>query len=169
MLRPTAVRAQWTLGTAAAEALAIPAAPRTELWNHQRMFPRRTFLCATLVLLMAVVSAESAAAAVYFGGALAGRHVRPRALSLSADGTLEVSNIRWTSWGGRTATGRGEAEYHGCTPYCGTAPVHHAPVRISLSNLRSCSGRSYYTHVQLTLPSGRLLDPAFLRISWKPC
>jgi hypothetical protein len=135
----------------------------------QYVFRRRLLLGVTCVLLLAAVSAASATATVYFGGALAGRHIRPKSLSLSADGTLEVSKIHWTSWGGRAAVGRGEAEYHGCTPYCGTAPVHHAPVMIRLSNVRVCSGRAFYTHVRLTLASGQLLDPVFLRISWTPC
>ena len=129
---------------------------------------RRSFLALVGACLLVCTSAASAAS-VYFGGALVGRHARPRTLALSADGTLEVSNIQWNSWGGPIATGSGEAEYHGCIPYCGTAPVHYDAVKIRLSNIRQCSGRAFYTHVRLTLRSGRLLDPGFLRISWKPC
>jgi hypothetical protein len=120
-------------------------------------------------LIVLAVASTAAAAVVYFSGAAAGRHVRPRTLELTGDGTLEVSKVNWLAWGGLVAKGSGEAEYHGCTPNCAAAPVHHAHVSIRLSNIRSCSGRRYYTHVRLTLPSGRLLDPRFLRNSYKPC
>jgi hypothetical protein len=129
---------------------------------------RSLLLGLTIVALLALVSG-AAAANVYFAGALGGAHVTPRSLSLSADGTLEVSGIRWTSWGGPVAIGHGQAEYHGCTPNCAAAPDHLATVTVRLSNLRVCSARSFYSHVRLTLRSGHLLDPEFLRISWKPC
>ncbi len=40
--------------------------------------------------------------------------------------------------------------------------------RLQLSRIRS-AGRSYYSHVRLTLPSGKLLSRGSLRSSWKPC
>jgi hypothetical protein len=125
---------------------------------------------AALVTISALGFAATAiAAGVSFAGAGGGAHVRPHTLFLTGDGTLDVTNVSWSSWGGRTAAGRGQAEYHGCTPTCAQARVHRATVNVRLSNVRSCSGRRYYSHVRLTLGSGRLLDAAFLRTSYRPC
>ena len=132
---------------------------------------RRSVLLVSLVagLGLALVASATAAGSVYFAGAVGGRQIRPRTLLLTGDGTLEVFKVSWNTWGGSTATGRGRAEYHGCTPSCAAAPDHHARVGISLSRIRRCGSRRYYSHVRLTLPSGRLLYRRFLQISYKPC
>ena len=130
---------------------------------------RRSVLLVSLVVGLVFAASATAAGSVYFAGAAGGRHVKPRNLELSADGTLEVFKVHWNSWGGATASGRGQAEYHGCTPDCAAAPDHHARVSIALSRIRRCGSRSYYSHVRLTLPSGKLLNRASLRSSWKPC
>jgi hypothetical protein len=90
-------------------------------------------------------------------------------LELTADGTLFVGGVQWTSWGGPSAVGTGTAEYHGCTPNCAQAPVHTALVSIHLFDIRSCSGRAYPSGVNLTLNSGELLDKQFMQRSWSPC
>ncbi len=108
-------------------------------------------------------------AAVYFEGAAGGPLSKPASLELTADGTLFVGGVQWTSWGGATATGSGTAEYHGCTPSCAQAPTNTALVSIRLFGVRVCSGRSYYSGVNLTLNSGQLLDAQYLQRSWSPC
>jgi hypothetical protein len=125
-------------------------------------------LTITLVLVLAGAAVASAPQ-VLFKGAIGNAQVRPSQLALSADGTLEVSGFTWQAWGGSRATGSGTAEYHGCTPNCAAAKDHHAPVAITLSNVQTCKGKQYYTHVALKRRSGRLLDASFLRISWSPC
>lgn len=94
---------------------------------------------------------------------------RPVSMQLTADGTLAVTGVQWSSWGGPDATGNGNAEYHGCTPNCAQAPVQTALVSIHLFDIRVCSGRPYYSGVALTLNSGQLLDKSFLQRSWSPC
>jgi hypothetical protein len=106
---------------------------------------------------------------VYFEGVAGGRAERPSSLELTGDGTLAVSGVQWMSWGGSSATGSGNAEYHGCTPNCAEAPLHTALVSIRLSSIRICSGRQYYSSVTLTMNSGQLLDEQFLQRSWSPC
>jgi hypothetical protein len=106
---------------------------------------------------------------VYFEGVVGSGAQRPSSLQLTGDGTLAVEQVQWTSWGGPTATGSGNALYHGCTPNCAAAPTHAAVVSIRLSNIRSCKGRRYYAGLTLTLSSGRLLDEGFVQRSWSPC
>jgi hypothetical protein len=131
---------------------------------------RLAWLTMTVTLVLALAGAAVASASqVLFAGAVGAAQVRPRQLALSADGTIEVTGVTWRAWGGSRATGSGTAEYHGCTPSCGAARTHQAPVAITLSNVRTCKGRHYYTHVALQKRSGALLDARFLRISWNPC
>ena len=106
---------------------------------------------------------------VYFQGASAAAAQHPATLELTGDGTLFVQHVQWSSWGGPTATGSGDAEYHGCSPNCASAPVHTALVSIRMSGIRTCGGRQYYAGLTLTLSSGRLLDPTFVQRSWSPC
>jgi hypothetical protein len=90
-------------------------------------------------------------------------------LQLTVDGTLFVGRVQWTSWGGRSATGSGNAEYHNCNPSCAQGTPHNALVSIRLFGIRACSGRQYYSGVTLTLNSGQLLNEQFLQRSWSPC
>jgi hypothetical protein len=109
------------------------------------------------------------AGAVLFQGVTARGAQRPASLELTGDGTLFVSGVQWTSWGGQAATGSGNAEYHGCTPTCAQSPVHMAFVSIRLFGIRDCAGRQYYSSVALRLNSGQLLDKQYLQRSWSPC
>jgi hypothetical protein len=42
-------------------------------------------------------------------------------------------------------------------------------VTITLSKIKTCKGKQYYSHVALELPSGKLLDKQFLKRSFAPC
>jgi hypothetical protein len=126
-------------------------------------------VCAS-VLTFALAGTAVAGATVFFRGAVNGPRFEPKSLYLTADGTLYVGNVVWSRWGGRTAQGLGRAEYHGCTPNCAAAKVHHARVRVRLSRIRSCHGKRYYTHVALRKRDGRLLDARYLDgQDWSPC
>ncbi|MHB8690072.1 MAG: hypothetical protein ACYDHH_02390 [Solirubrobacteraceae bacterium] len=106
---------------------------------------------------------------VYFEGVVGNGDQRPSSLELTGDGTLIVSGVQWTSWGGPVATATGNAEYHGCTPNCAAAPVQTALVSIRLNTIRVCSGRQYYSGLTLTMSSGRLLEESYVQRSWSPC
>ena len=124
---------------------------------------------ATVTTATQTATATLPAPPVYFQGALGGLAVRPISLQLTADGTLSVERVQWSSWGGSTASGSGSALYHGCVPNCAAAPTHAAVVAIRLSDVRTCRGKRYYAGVTLRLTSGRLLDQSFLQRSWSPC
>lgn len=115
------------------------------------------------------VATTKTAARVYFVGVVGRSRQRPASLLLTGDGTLFVSGVQWTSWGGPTATGSGNAQYHGCNPNCAEAPSHSALVSIRLSSIRACSRRHYYSSLELILNSGQLLDKEYLQRSWSPC
>ena len=114
-------------------------------------------------------STSTPAQPVFFAGVVSPGKQRPRTLELTGDGTLFVGGVQWSSWGGPEALGSGNAEYHGCTPNCASAPVHMALVSIRLSNIRVCGGRRYYSGLTLTLNSGKLLENQYVQRSWSPC
>jgi hypothetical protein len=124
---------------------------------------------ATSTATATTTAAATTSGSVYFDSVVGRRQQRPASLQLTGDGTLFVSGVQWRSWGGATATGSGNAQYHGCNPNCAEAPAHTALVSIRLSNVRACSGRHYYSSVELTLNSGQLLDKQYLQRSWSPC
>jgi hypothetical protein len=128
-----------------------------------------TITASTTSTTTNVTTSTTASGTVSFQGAVGRGRQRPASLELTGDGTLFVSAVQWTSWGGRTATGTGNAQYHGCTPNCAAAPSHSAFVSIRLSGIRVCSGRQYYSSLVLVLNSGQLLDKQFVQRSWSPC
>jgi hypothetical protein len=128
----------------------------------------------TIALLLALCGTLAvpalAAAKVYFHDVDFHNVVKPKTLFLTGDGTLEVQNVSWSSWGGATATGSGSAEHHGCTPSCAQGTVHHDHVTITLSKIKTCGSKRYYAHVALRLNSGKLLDKSLLSgRNWAPC
>ncbi len=129
-----------------------------------------TFTTSSTPTVTTATTSTSAPASVYFQGVTGSPQQRPRTLELTGDGTLFVSGVQWSSWGGPVATGTGNAEYHGCTPNCATSPVHNALVAVRMFGVRACSGgRQFYSGVTLTLNSGALLDKTFMQRSWAPC
>ena len=126
------------------------------------------WLAAALIALALMLAAVPVAAArtVWFDGAITNRHVEPSPLWLSADGTLVVLHVRWSTWGGRVAVGKGSAEYHGCTPSCAQAPAHHVAVTINLWDIVGCNGHAYYNKVTLYKRHGKL--PVHYQ-HWAPC
>jgi hypothetical protein len=129
-----------------------------------------TFTTSSTPTVTTATTSTSGPAAVYFQGVTGSPQQRPRTLELTGDGTLFVSGVQWSSWGGPVASGTGNAEYHGCTPNCASAPVHNALVAVRMFGVRACSGgRQFYSGVTLTLNSGALLDKTFMQRSWAPC
>jgi hypothetical protein len=131
------------------------------------MARRLTVALMALVLGLAVVPAADAGGSVRFQGAVnQGHAVRPSTLWLSADGSLVVLHMRWSGWGGSVAAGSGDADYHGCSPNCAQAPVHHAAVTVHLWQVLTCGGQRYYNNVTLYRRNGSVL-----RYSrhWAPC
>ena|ERR1700722_10236688 len=131
---------------------------------------RRAVLTVVSIAVIAVPGVALAQRVHFEGAVIQGPTTRPHALSLTADGTLEVSQIRWRSWGRNLASGRGTAEYHGCTPSCGQGIIHQVVVATRLSDIVRCGGRLWYNHVRLIKPTGASLDPSYLRgRNWAPC
>lgn len=64
-------------------------------------------------------------------GTFTGR--RPSEIDFSADGGNIVTGIRWLSWTGSGATGRGVSGMEDCVPDCAQGAVRYVPTTITLS------------------------------------
>jgi hypothetical protein len=58
---------------------------------------------------------------------------KPSAIQFSADGGDVVTGIRWSSWGSRTATGRGTVGWDDCAPNCAEGTTSYLPATVTLS------------------------------------
>jgi hypothetical protein len=70
---------------------------------------------------------------------------RPSALVIAcADGNYELRSLKWSSWGGPTASASGTAIVNDCIPYCAKGHFHNYGIRVILSRVIRCaSGRRY--------------------------
>ncbi len=98
-----------------------------------------------LYLVAGRPSAPAGAAPVYLYAK--GWVQRPSALAVGAD--TQVTQLRWTGWGGPTATAQGTIPLNDCKPNCSSGTVRPTPVTLSASKLRTCASRRVYTHVEV--------------------
>jgi hypothetical protein len=132
---------------------------------------KRITTLITIALGLALAGNVQAATHKVYFEEIIGSHQdlqKPRSLLLTADGTLEVLDVHWSAWGGKTASGTGNAIYHSCNPDCARGVSGNSSVKVRLANIRSCDGRKYYTHLTLIKPDGHLLDARYLVESLKP-
>ena len=145
-------------------------------------------VAVTMVLGCAVPTASAATdpcdtqSVCFQGAVVSGVRVRPPALFLTWDGSLQVIDIRWSSWASEVAAtpdvarGTGRAVYE--TKDSGNeVSVHVVPVAVVLSQSVACDPARdvpnglYFNRVSLT--NQRTHKPfaqGYLRrIQWAPC
>jgi hypothetical protein len=82
---------------------------------------------------------------------------RPREIVFAcADAGLRVSRLRWSTWGGRVAVGRGVQMANDCLPSCAGGHFVTTPLTLRLYQRRVCPGRSrlYYLRATFVAPNG---------------
>lgn len=81
--------------------------------------------------------------------------VRPRRLAIAEDAELE--RLRWSTWGGARAEGRGRLAVLGCNPDCASGVVRTVTARVRLSGPVDCAEGRFYDRAVVEI-DGR--DPA---------
>lgn len=79
---------------------------------------------------------------VYMAGTDDRNRVRPRIIYIGA--SQRIYELRWRSWNGRVARGRGIFPFNNCIPYCAAGRITEYPVRVKLSSPRRCGSRFRY-------------------------
>lgn len=132
-----------------------PGSESSSGWLASLRAPRCPGRAVPLVAALAAVSlvgtaGAQAAGPVYVSVNAGGNslEIRPSAMHLVSNENLV--RVRWSSWGGRYATGR-------ATDYAnGPSPGHSRknPVRVRLEGRRRCAGTLVYTVVRLRFTRG---------------
>jgi hypothetical protein len=75
--------------------------------------------------------------------------VRPRALEISADGTL--AGLRWEEWGDGSARGSGTLRLRDCDPTCASGNIDESPATVTLSSPRLCGRATYFDRARVAV------------------
>jgi len=137
----------------------------------------RTVALVALVLLsgsLAVSASAAASSTVYLDQPGLSQAVQPSAFRLadyeSADrqtlANSAVSGVSWSSWGGTTAEGSGQALIQWTDASTGLHAQERAtvPVVVSATGLHSCGGISVYTSLIITPAPGATAPPHFAQV-----
>jgi hypothetical protein len=86
-----------------------------------------------------------------------GRQRPTRIILACADVGLYVDHLRWSSWGGRVAVGRGVYHFNDCEPSCVAGHFHTLGATIHLFARRACPGGThlYYQRATIIRSDGR--------------
>ncbi|MFL5896996.1 MAG: hypothetical protein ACJ76D_00805 [Solirubrobacterales bacterium] len=77
---------------------------------------------------------------------------RPKAIFVTCTGApgarVRLVHLRWRTWGGKVARGRGVLSVNDCAPSCGAASDNRYRVKVKLSKAVDC-GRWWYTRLRV--------------------
>lgn len=110
---------------------------------------RALIALAAAVLLCAQVQHARAAPQIALPDCEGALQVRPARVTFACgDGNFFARDLRWSSWGARTARATGTAEINDCTPNCAAGKFHAYRVALTASGRQSCpDGRPAYASV----------------------
>jgi hypothetical protein len=101
--------------------------------------PRRWLPLALIAGIVAVTAAGAAATGDRVVGNCFHSQLRPTSIVITcADANTDLTHLRWTTFGGATATGSGDYAYNDCTPDCAAGRVHAYAVSVVLSDPKRC-------------------------------
>lgn len=82
------------------------------------------------------------------------RAYRPHFLAVAGEGSFNIRQVKWASWGHSSAHGQGIGAQDDCEPDCATGTFHRAPVRIVLRRGRMKCGHRIWTRMNLNWVQG---------------
>lgn len=107
-----------------------------------------------LVGIAALVAAGAAMAAPAVSGPTlsnCGKQVtKPKTLVIScADHNYLLKGLKWSSWGGTSASGSGTASANTCTPNCAAGKFKSYPVKVKADQPRHCGKSVRYSRLTI--------------------
>jgi hypothetical protein len=119
------------------------------------------FATAAALAVPVAISAAASHVKLFDNCGVGGAHYKPHGFVFAcADHGLYIKHVRWSSWGSRSARGRGTGYANDCNPDCADGHYHHAAMTISLSSPGTCAGHAgvrVFRHVRYRWVHG---DPA---------
>ena len=115
----------------------------------------------TIVSCAAGAGLSGAAAPTYYRLPLTGKLVvKPSKIAFK---DLDLTSIRWTGWGGLSATGRASASSLQCTPSCAAGTRIRTTARLRVFKRKVRNGKRIYYCMTGTLARGEVR-----RVEWPP-
>ncbi|HTU87044.1 MAG TPA: hypothetical protein VMF57_15815 [Solirubrobacteraceae bacterium] len=126
----------------------------------------RNALALKIIVAIALVAVPSAALAATASGSSAkpfaincnSAQFKPKRIVLACgDGATWLGKLKWTNWGGSSASGSGNYSVIDCTPDCAAGHVKSYPVKVTLSKPKTCSGQTNpaFKQARFTYPGTR--------------
>ena len=112
------------------------------------------------IALTVVAPSASARRTVVFPGKCVEPEQRPRLVVIACgDGNLYLDHLRWSGWGGTSATASGIGHANDCDPYCARGHFHAHRVSVTATRLRHCwNGQWHYTRLRYRWQAGAFSD-----------
>lgn len=67
------------------------------------------------------------------------------------DAGIWLGKLKWSSWGAMRASGTGVYNANDCTPTCSAGHIKSGPVKVTLSNPKTCPGQTHLAFKQAAL------------------
>lgn len=101
---------------------------------------RVTRACILVVLLTLPTAAFAAGGGTVLAPSCNSAKYKPKRIVISCgDGNIYVKSLRWSSWTGKRATGKGVNEINDCTPSCVAGKFRAYAAAVILSKPKRCS------------------------------
>lgn len=127
------------------------------------MQPVRVWFAVVLVILAGVAwldpigTSDAASSKVYVKGTGRGDyslHYRPKTLQFGTRSVLV--GLRWSTWNGPRAQGRGSVSYNDCVPNCAQGRAVNYAVEVTLASRSTCGTRNRrYRRLRFTYTGAR--------------
>jgi hypothetical protein len=114
-------------------------------------------IAATVATVVPPSRARSDDAVLATQSCSVGRQRPTRVVFACADVGVYADHLRWSTWGGRVAVGRGTYHFNDCEPACVSGSFHTLGVTLRLYTRRACPGKShlYYQRATIITSDGR--------------
>jgi hypothetical protein len=115
------------------------------------------------IVLIATAAVAAVAASAVAGGSkplLIGNCAKPKFKPASVilacgDASLGATNVVWSSWTNKVATGAGTGQLNDCNPNCAQGKTKTAPMSLRASKPQTCSnGKRVFSKLAYTWTSG---------------
>jgi hypothetical protein len=117
---------------------------------------RILIILATVLATVVPATVASAQLRVFFPRDCETNAYKPKSITVTcADDNFRVTKIRWSSYGVRSANGRGTARVNNCDPNCVEGTFASYPAKLRLTRVRQCGDVPQFTRLVLTFTGQR--------------
>jgi hypothetical protein len=99
--------------------------------------------CLAVVPSVALAATAGGASGKPFAITCYSEHFKPKRITIACgDAGIWLGKLKWSSWGSSSAKGTGVYNQNDCTPDCASGKIKSAPVKVTLSKVKTCPGQT---------------------------